>query len=165
MSGVTDREQPPGTGHHVVLERVVQAPPERVWTVLTDVAQADRTLGGVTRVEPLTEGTYRVGTRWRETRRMFGKESTEEMQVTVVEPPTRTVVEAESSGVHYVTDFTLAPVDDDVTRLTMGFTARQAAAGPVQRVLWALFGRLGARATRKVMAQDLEDIATRAERS
>lgn len=152
------------TGHRIELERTVQAPVARVWDVLTDVARADQTLGAVTKVELLTDGPYRVGTRWRETRRMFGKEATEQMRVTVVEPQTRTVVEADSSGVHYVTEFTLAPAPENGTRLAVSFTALQAQAGPVQRVLWAVVGRLGAKATEKMMAKDLQDIAARAER-
>jgi hypothetical protein len=92
--------------------------------VLTDVAHADQTLSGVEHVELITEGPYRVGTRWRETRRMFGKEATEQMQVTVAEAPTRTVIEADSSGVHNVTEFTLTLSSADATRLAMSFTAR-----------------------------------------
>lgn len=149
--------------HRIELEQVVQAPAERVWEVLTDVAHADQTLSGVERVELLTEGPYWVGTRWRETRRVFGKEVTEEMQVTAAEAPTRTVVEADSSGVHYATEFTLAP-STDATRLAMSFTASQAGANVLQRALGRLFGGLGARATAKVMAQDLRDVAARAER-
>lgn len=151
------------TGHRIELERVVQAPVERVWDVLTDVAHADRTLSGVERVEMLTEGPYRVGTEWRETRRMFGKESTEQMRVTAVEAPRHTVVEADSSGVHYVTEFTLTSVGDEATRLSMTFAATQAETNAVQRALWRLVGGLGAKATGKVMAKDLEDIAGRAE--
>jgi carbon monoxide dehydrogenase subunit G len=152
------------TTHRAQVERTVQAHPQRVWDVLTDVAHADETLSGVTHVELLTEGPYGVGTRWRETRRMFGKETTEEMHVTAAEAPTRTVIEAGSRGVHYVTEFAVAPSDGDVTRLTMSFTAVQAAANPVQRTLGRLFGRLGAKAFEKVMAKDVEDIAARAER-
>lgn len=151
-------------GHRIELERLVQAPVGRVWEVLTDVAHADQTLSGVAHVELITQGPYRVGTRWRETRRMFGKEATEQMQVTVVEAPTRTVVEAHSAGVRYVTEFTLSPVSADATRLAMSFTAVQAQASPLHKALWRLFGRLGAKATEKVIAKDVEDIATRAER-
>lgn len=152
------------TGHNIELERTVRAPVEQVWAVLTDVEHADQTLTGVTRVELITEGPYRVGTQWRETRRMFGKEATEQMQVTVAEEPTRTVVEADSSGVHYVTEFRLGPDTDNATRLAMTFTATQARANPVQKALWALFSRLGAKAAGKVMKKDLQDIAARAER-
>jgi len=150
-------------GHKIELERTVRAPIERVWSVLTDVAHADQTLRGVTRIELTTDGPYGVGTQWRETRRMFGRETTEQLRVTVADEPTRTVIEADSAGVHYVTEFTLAPHTENATRLMMRFTAVQAKANPVQQVLWTLFGRIGAKATEKVMRQDLRDIAVRAE--
>lgn len=150
--------------HRIDLERVVQARVERVWEVLTDVAHADQTLSGVEHVELMTEGPYRVGTKWRETRRMFGKEATEQMQVTVAEGPTRTVIESDSPGVHYVTEFTLTPSSAAATRLRMSFTAVQGQASKLHMALWRLFGRLGVKATEKVMAKDLADIAARAER-
>ena len=71
------------TGHRIEVERLVRAPADRLWAILTDIAHADQTLSGVTRVEPLTEGPYRVGTRWRETRRMFGREDTQQLRVTL----------------------------------------------------------------------------------
>ena len=141
---------------------MVRAPAERVWAVLTDIRHADQTLSGVTKVEPLTEGPYGVGTRWRESRRMFGREETQQLEVTLAEEPTRTVIEADSSGVHYVTEFSLTPAGDG-TRLRMGFTATQARTNPVQKVLWVLFGTLGAKAAARMMGKDLHDIAVRAE--
>lgn len=149
--------------HRIDLEHMVQAPVDRVWEVLTDIAHADQTLSGVQRVEVLTEGPYRVGTRWRETRRMFGKEATEQMQVTLAEAPTRTVIEGDSSGVHYRTEFTLTPTSAGATRLTMTFAAQQGPANLLNKALWRLFGRLGIKASEKAMAQDLRDIAARAE--
>ena len=149
------------TGHRIVLERLVRAPVERVWAVLTDITHADQTLSGVTKVE-VNAGPYRVGTRWREIRRMFGREDTQEVRVTLADEPTRTVVEADSAGVHYVTEFTLTPTAN-ATRLRMSFNALQARTNPVQKALWAVFGTLGAKATEKTMAKDLQDIAARAE--
>ena len=150
------------TGHRIEVERLVRAPADRVWEVITDISHADQTLSGVTKVEPLTEGPYGVGTTWRETRRMFGREDTQQMQVTLAQEPTRTVIEADSSGVHYVTDFTLTPTGD-ATRLTMSFVAVQARTNPMMKALWTLFGTLGAKATEKMMSKDLHDIASRAE--
>jgi hypothetical protein len=46
----------------------------------------------------------------------------------------------------------------------MSFTAVQAQANLLHKALWRLFGRLGAKATEKAMAKDLQDIAARAER-
>jgi len=150
------------SGHQVQIEREVAASPEEVWRVLTDLDHAAETLSGVSRVELLTDGPYTVGTRWRETRKMFGKEATEEMRVTAVEAPARTTVEADSAGVNYVTVFTLTPAGDG-TRLAMAFTARQPDPSRVQKLTWAVFGKLGIKATSKMMARDLEDIARRAE--
>lgn len=57
---------------HVVRE--IAAPQGRVWDTITDLATAPVTLSGVTRVERLDAGdAFGVGTRWRETRRMFGR--------------------------------------------------------------------------------------------
>lgn len=152
------------SGHELRMERHVAAAPESVWQVLTDLDNAAETLTGVTRVEVLTGGPYAEGTRWRETRKMFGKEATEEMRVTQVEAPTRTTVEADSGGVHYVTVFTLTP-ESGGTRLEMTFTAQQPQGSLAKKLMWAAFGKLGMKATSKVMAQDLDDIARRAESS
>jgi len=151
------------TEHGIELHRDVEAAPESVWAVLTDLEHAAETLSGVTRVEVLTDGPYRVGTRWRETRTMLGKEATEEMEVTAVEAPVATTIEAESGGVHYRTVFTLAPAAGGA-RLTMAFSARQPErTSRLQRLIWPVLGRLGVRVSTKVMTRDLEDIARRAE--
>lgn len=112
----------------VVVERVIRASPERVWEALTDLQGTERVLSGVERIEVLTEGGFAVGTRWRETRRMLGKEATEEMYVTASEPPERFVVEADSQGAHYVTEFallTMRPGSDDRADDILGRPARR----------------------------------------
>jgi len=149
-------------GHQIEITRDVAASPEAVWTVLTDVHHAAETLTSVTRVEVLTDGPYAVGTRWRETRTMFGKEATEELWVTEVEAPRRTTVEGDSSGVHYVTVFTLSPLPTG-TRLAMVFSGEQENPSMLHKAAWVLFGRMGLKASAKMMTRDLEDIAARAE--
>lgn len=144
------------------LSRVINATPRAVWRVLTDIDHAGDTLTGVTRVERLAGTGYEVGTRWRETRRMMGKEATEEMWVSEVESERRTVVEARSAGTAYRTVFELDGRDGR-TDLTMTFTARVENASPLTRLTALLFGGLGKRITTKVMTQDLQDIASRAE--
>jgi 1-acyl-sn-glycerol-3-phosphate acyltransferase len=145
-------------GHEVTISRRMAAPPAAVWAVLTDLAQAPQTLRGVTRVEVLTPGPYGVGTRWRETRAMWGREATEEMEVSVSEPERRTVVEARPGSTYYATVFTLRPAGTG-TQLDVRFSARTKDPNLVQRALWKAFGPLGARATRKALERDLKDIA------
>lgn len=130
--------------------------------MLTDLANAEQVMSGVTKIEVLTDGPYAVGTRWRETRKMMGKEATEEMWVVELEEPTSTVVNAESGGARYRTAFALAP-DGQATKLSMNFSAELLDPSLVQRVMQALFGRLGLSMTKKVVAKDLADIAAAAE--
>jgi uncharacterized protein YndB with AHSA1/START domain len=104
-------------------ERLIDAPAEQVWRVLTDMEGAPRVLTGVDAVEVFTPGPFAVGTRWRETRRMFGTQATEEMRVTACEAPHRYTTEADSHGSHYVSGFTLTPQGPDATLVRFDFSA------------------------------------------
>jgi carbon monoxide dehydrogenase subunit G len=151
-------------GRELTVSRVVHASPEEVWQVLTDLEGAPETLRGVSRVEVLEGSTYDVGTRWAETRRILGKEETQTMEVTGCDPPHRTVVESRSAGVLYRTMFSLEPAEDG-TLLTVCFGASHPDPTLLQRVTVAVFGRVGEALTSRLLAQDLEDIAARAESS
>ncbi|MEU8522746.1 SRPBCC family protein [Streptomyces sp. NBC_01216] len=151
------------TTKNVVVERRIEATPGPVWETLTDLKGLERVLGGVDRVEVLTEGGFGVGTRWRETRRMLGREATEEMRVTVSEPPDRYVVEADSHGMHYVTEFTLRPAGPGATMVRMTFSATPAG-GAASGLLARLLGDLGSRAVRRAVARDLADVAVAVQR-
>lgn len=146
----------------VELRRYIDAPAEVVWEVLTDIGNSARTLSGVSSVQVLTPGAYGEGFRWRETRRMLGKEATEEMWVAAVDPRRSTTVKAASGGADYTTRFTLSPAGDG-TELRMSFDAELQDPGWAARAAMALFGRLGIGAARKAMHQDLYDIAAAAE--
>ncbi|WP_190122140.1 SRPBCC family protein [Streptomyces inusitatus] len=145
----------------VVVERRIAAPAERVWSALTDLERAPEVLSGVESVELLSPGPFGVGTRWRETRRMLGTSATEEMWVTASEPPLGYVVEAESRGAHYVSDFALRPAGPEATDVRMTFTARPP--GGAAGLLAKVFGALGARAVAKAIARDLADVAAAVE--
>ncbi|MCZ0979861.1 SRPBCC family protein [Streptomyces diastatochromogenes] len=142
----------------VVVERRVAASPGRVWESITDLRDMPRLLSGVDRVEVLTEGGFAVGTRWRETRRMLGKEATEEMTVTECEPPDRYVTVAGSHGMRYVSELTLTPDGAGSTTLRMAFSARPAD-GRAPGLLARALARFGAKAVAKALAKDLSDIA------
>ncbi|MFF3844978.1 SRPBCC family protein [Streptomyces sp. NPDC002328] len=145
----------------VSVERRVAVGQGPVWEALTDLAGMERVLGGVTRVEVLTPGGFAVGTRWRETRRMFGKDATEEMWVTACEPPERYVVEAESHGSHYVSEWVLRPDGPSATTIRMTFSA--VPTGGAAGLLAKIMGPVGARAVRKAITKDLDDIAAAVE--
>lgn len=147
----------------VVVERRIAASAERVWEALTDLDGMPSVLSGVDRVEVLTEGPFAVGTRWRETRRMFGKHATEEMHVTACEAPSRYVVEADSQGTHYISEFTLSEGGKGATTVRMTFAATPP--GGFTGLLAKLLGGLGAKAVAKVVAKDLREIAAAVEHS
>lgn len=145
------------TSRSVVVERRIAAGQGPVWETLTDLGGMPQVLSGVTRVEVLTAGAFGVGTRWRETRRMFGKEATEEMWVTASEPPERYVVEAESHGTHYVSEWQLRADGPSATTVRMTFTG--VASGGVTGLLARILGGVGARAVSRAVAKDLADVA------
>ncbi|GGY61253.1 SRPBCC family protein [Streptomyces omiyaensis] len=142
----------------VVVERRVAASPGRVWESITDLPDMPRVLSGVQRVEVLTEGGFGVGTRWRETRRMMGKEATEEMTVTECEPPDRYVTVADSHGMHYASELSLRAEGPDASVLRMAFSATPAG-GRGTGLAGRLLARFGARAVSRALTKDLEDIA------
>jgi uncharacterized protein YndB with AHSA1/START domain len=62
------------------------APLEKVFSAVTDIPAAEKWMPNLVRMELLTEGAYGVGTRWRETRKMFGKEAAEVFEVVAYTP-------------------------------------------------------------------------------
>ena len=146
---------------HIEVERTTTASPADVWAVVTDLEGSVETLSAVTAVERLDDGNgFGEGTRWRETRSMFGKEASEELEVTHVEEGRSYTVEADNRGTHYSSQLLVEPTDGGST-IRMTFGAEQD--GRFGRVLARTVGRAFEGATRRALEQDLEDIATAAE--
>ncbi len=147
----------------ISLSRDVAAPPDVVWGLVTDLDLAPEILSGVNSIERLDAGgQFGLGTRWRETRTMFGREATEEMEVTAFVPGRSYRVEAESHGAHYVSTVSVEPVARD-SRLAMTFAGRPT--GVLAKIMAATVGRLFQGATRRALQKDLDEIAAAAEAS
>lgn len=133
----------------------IEAPIEAVFAVFSDLESAQRNVKGIIALEVL-EGPPRlaVGTRWRETRVFFGKEATEEMWVTALDENRRYVVEAESHGTKYRTEYTFEP-SEGATRVAMTFEGRPVSLGAK---LMSWLGFLFQGAVRKALRQDLLDL-------
>lgn len=84
------------------LSEHIEAPPEVVFEVASDFHHAAENIDGIKHLEVLSDGPIGEGTRFRETRVMFGKESTEEMEITCFDPPHSYTVEGESCGAHFL---------------------------------------------------------------
>lgn len=108
----------------VSVSKEVNAPREVVFAKSLDIANADQFIPAIEKIEPLSDGPVREGWRWRETRKMFGKEATEVMWFSKIDSPQHYVVEAESHGTHYWTNVTFEALDPNRTRITMTFTSK-----------------------------------------
>lgn len=104
----------------ITVSRTIEAPAADVFDASTDVRAWADVVPAITKIEVLTDGPVGVGTRFRETRTMFGREATEEMEFLEFERPHRYVLGAESHGCRYRSTFTLAP-DGTGTKLEMVF--------------------------------------------
>ena len=131
----------------------IHAPVDRVFDVMSDFASAPARISAISRVEMLTDGPTRVGTRFRETRVMFGKEATETMEVLEFEPNRSYTLGAHSCGCEYRCNLMFRPVGPG-TEVTMHFKARPTSfmAKLISPLTMLMMGTL-----KKSVAQDLED--------
>lgn len=89
----------------LMVRREIAAPVTRVFEFATDFRNAPGRIRAIQKVEILTPGPTRVGTRFRETRRMFGRPATEELTVTAFEPGKRVALSATNCGCRYQSEF------------------------------------------------------------
>ena len=138
----------------------VDASPERVFAVATAIPRWPEVIRGIGRVEILTPGAVAMGTRFRETRVMYGREATEEMTVAELDPPKSFVLTAENHGTRYRAEHTFVP-DGRGTRLTMTFSGK-----PVTLLarLFMPLGLLMAGSLKRTLEADLADLKRAAER-
>jgi carbon monoxide dehydrogenase subunit G len=148
--------------HTTSLTQHIQASPEKVWSVISDIPGSPATLSGVDSVQMLSEGPYAEGTRWKETRTMMGRSENVEMWVAQADPPRSTTVKALQGGADYTSRFSLAERDGG-TDLTLTFGADVVKPTLVSKITMALFGKIGMSMTRKALSKDLAEIAAKAE--
>jgi uncharacterized protein YndB with AHSA1/START domain len=143
-----------------VVEATAQAPPEAVFAAATDIAGWPRFMSGIAEVELLTPGAVTAGTRFRETRAMFGRRASEEMTVAEMLPPQRLVLTAYNHGTAYRAEHSFQP-EAGGTRIALKFEGR-----PVS-LLARLFMPLGVvfmGTVKRQLQADLADLAREAER-
>ncbi len=95
----------------VRVSRHIAAPIDVTFNVFSDVTQIAERIQGINKVDILSEVTHGGGTRWRETRVMFGREATEEMEISAYTPSQSYEVVASSHGMDYHTIYTFTEQD------------------------------------------------------
>jgi uncharacterized protein YndB with AHSA1/START domain len=134
------------------LEQTIEASPEDVFAVLTDLDAAGEWMPNLVGIDVLTDQEFGVGTRWRETRKMFGREASEHFEVTACERPTEVGIyvdgkKGDSGNVEYRFVYTLEADGDDATHLTL--SSELSGMGFFGRLMFKLFGGSFKKAIRK----------------
>jgi uncharacterized membrane protein len=138
----------------VVVEAEIAAPLAKVFDVFTDLAHAPERIRAIETVEVLTPGPFAKGTRFKETRTMFGKQATETMEVADFQPGKSYAITAESHGARYRSTFEFEPVGSK-TRVRLSFSAT-----PVSFAAKMMSSMMGlmAGSVEKAIRADMEDL-------
>ncbi len=138
----------------------VSARADAVFALATDFAGAPGRISGIRKMEMLTQGPVGVGTRFRETRVMFGKEATETMEVVDFQPGRSYTLRAHNSGCDYRTVVSVRPAVSG-SEISFDFSARPLTIGA--KLMGALMGWMVKGACVKAVKQDLMDLKAAAE--
>ncbi len=140
----------------VQVQRVIQAPIDRVWEVFTDIAGAPKAIKGIDSVDLLSDVPFGPGFRWRETRTIFGRSASEEMWVTDAQPLLRYEVAASSHGTDYLSTYTFDEVPGGVAVVLVFAGEPRSAVAKGMNLLtgWAAKGSVA-----KMLRQDMDDLA------
>lgn len=143
----------------VVVSKRINAPRERVFEVFTDLHNGAKNISGILKLDVLTAGPIGKGTRFRETRKMFGKEATETMEIVEFSPPSGYTVTANSCGCAYKSTFTFTSAGE-ATDAEMRFSAKPQS---FMAKLMSPLGALMVGTMRKCIEQDLNELKQVAE--
>lgn len=139
----------------------VNAQADAVFAAASDFANAASRITGITKMEMLTTGPVGVGTRFRETRVMFGKQATETMEVIDFKPGRSYTLGATSHGCTYRTTLTVRPVANG-SEVELDFVGTPLSFS--RKIMAALMGWMINKACTKAVRQDLADLKASVER-
>ena len=104
-------------------ERHIHAPVDCVFTTLARIEHFSKAVPGITDVEFLTDQQYGVGTRFRETRIMNGREAKAVLEVVELDENRMIRLVSDEGGAVWDTVFQVEPAGDDGTRMIMHMDA------------------------------------------
>lgn len=90
---------------------------QEVFDVISNPTEATKFLDNIKESRKLTDGPIAVGTTFRETRVVSGKEASADLLVSAYQPDTHVSISTEAEGIKVAYDYRLAP-ENGGTRLT-----------------------------------------------
>ena len=145
----------------VKVEKTINASKKKVWKIITDIEKAENNIKGIEKIEILEKPKKGIlGLKWRETRTMFGKQTTEVMWITEVKEGDYYKTRAESHGAIYETKVGVKDIGSG-TELYYEFSGKPVTL--VAKIMLVLTGWMFKSATKKALDKDLEDIKSIAE--
>lgn len=134
----------------------IHAPVGKVFALAADIPNASKAIPAILKIEMLTPGPVGKGTKWRETRKMFGKEAVEVMEITDFQPGRSYSVGADSCGARYDSRLEFkADGNGTLVEMRMAYSAP----GLFARIMGAMMKGV----MRKALDGDLESLKKAAE--
>ncbi|MDQ0159463.1 SRPBCC family protein [Alkalibacillus salilacus] len=134
--------------------RTFNAPHQTTYNSLIDLDAAYHWMHGLVRMERLDDGPIKVGSEWKETRKMFGKEASEHFKVMELQEPEKIVLRCDGSKGstgkgEYIFTYTVDSAGDQ-SQVTLH--------GEIKGLtgLSKLFGKLMAGSFKKACTKDLD---------
>jgi uncharacterized protein YndB with AHSA1/START domain len=138
----------------ITVAKRIDAPVDRVFELFTDIEHIPERVSGIHRIEVVTSGGFRLGTRWRETREIMGHHVTEEMEITAFERNRTFTITNDNRGTRVDTQFRFALVNRATTvSVECTLDPQSFPARLLSPIGWALEGTI-----REAIARDLDDL-------
>ena len=96
------------------VQRTIDAPIDVVFNTVADVRNFSKVVPEIVNVQFLTDSQVGLGTRFRETRMMNGREATVELEVTEYQENDHVRIVSDAGGTIWDTVFSVKPVGDQV---------------------------------------------------
>lgn len=132
----------------------IKAPSEVCFAVFSDLDRMAERITALIKLEVLTEGPMALGSKWRETRKMFGHESSEVMTISEFDSPKYYAATAASHGAEYYSRYDFVS-EADGTRVTMTF--RTKAVSLMAKVM-AIFSGALMKSISNAISADMEEL-------
>ena len=129
---------------------------EDCWALITNVVEYPTLIESYEALELETDGHEGLGARWKQTRTVFGRSHSQDIEVTEWKPPESVTHEAYEGGTHYRTSYRLIPNHDEgQTDVEVTFTVE---ATGFARLILAMFGQRLVDNTGAQVEKDLNDL-------